>query len=88
MRGVSADVGWFFSFPGRESKANDQNSKNVPSRATRPTFATESHEKRLSTSKQYRLISERQKRFLDRHPEYLEAARRKAEEASGSRCGS
>jgi hypothetical protein len=44
MRGVSADVGWFFSFPGRESKANDQNSKNVPSRATRPTFATESHQ--------------------------------------------
>jgi hypothetical protein len=46
MRGVSADVGWFFSFPGRESKANDQNSKNVPSRATRPTFATESAPKR------------------------------------------
>jgi hypothetical protein len=26
-------------------------------------------------SKQYRLISERQNQFLDRHPEYLEAAR-------------
>jgi hypothetical protein len=46
------------------------------------------HEKRLSTSKQYRLISERQNRFLDRHPEHLETARRKAEEAGGSRCGS
>jgi hypothetical protein len=47
---VSADVGWFFSFPGRESKANDQNSKNVPSRATRPTFATESGVMRTSAS--------------------------------------
>jgi len=47
------------------------------------------HEKRLSTSKQYRLISERAKnRFLDRHPDYLEAARREAEEAGGLRCGS
>jgi hypothetical protein len=30
MRGVSADVGWFFSFPGRESKANDQTQRMSP----------------------------------------------------------
>jgi hypothetical protein len=37
--------------------------------------------------RQYRLVRERQNRFLDAHPEYLEAAQRKAE-ADGSRCGS
>jgi hypothetical protein len=46
------------------------------------------HEKRLLKSRQYRLIRERQNRFLAAHPEYLEAARRKAEEAGGLRCGS
>src|SRR5262249_3191400 len=44
------------------------------------------HEKRLSTSKQYRLISERQNWFLDRHPEYLErpGARRRRLVARGA----
>jgi len=30
------------------------------------------HEKRLPSSKQYRLICERRNRFLDSHPEYLD----------------
>jgi hypothetical protein len=37
-------------------------------------------EKRLSSSVQCRLIRERQDRFLDAHPERLEAVRRKVEE--------
>jgi hypothetical protein len=36
------------------------------------------HEKRLRTSRQYRLIRERQNRFLHAHPQYLEAVKRKA----------
>ncbi|HVI64716.1 MAG TPA: hypothetical protein VM910_19335 [Bradyrhizobium sp.] len=45
-------------------------------------------EKRLPTSRQSRLIRQRQNRFLAAHPEYLEAARRKAEEADGAQRGS
>jgi hypothetical protein len=45
------------------------------------------HETRLLKSRQYRLIRERQNRFLAAHPEYLEAARRKAEEADGAQRG-
>jgi len=39
-------------------------------------------EKRLPWSRQHQLIRERQNRFLEVHPEYLEAARRRAEEAA------
>jgi len=46
------------------------------------------HEKRLSPSKRYQLICARRSRFLDAHPEYLAAVRRKVEEADGTNCGS
>jgi len=45
-------------------------------------------EKQLSSSARWRLISERQDRFLAAHPERLEAVRRKAEDADGAKRGS
>jgi hypothetical protein len=45
------------------------------------------HEGRLSSARQHQLIRERQNRFLNTHPELLETARRKAEQADGSQRG-
>jgi hypothetical protein len=42
MRGVSVDGGGLSVFPEGKAKPTIKNSKNGPSRATRPTFATES----------------------------------------------
>jgi hypothetical protein len=41
------------------------------------------HERRLSEAKRCRLIRERQRRYLDSHPERLQAVRRKVAEADG-----
>src|ERR1700745_2837851 len=46
MRGVSVDGGGLSVFPEGKAKPTIKNSKNGPSRATRPTFATESEVKR------------------------------------------
>src|SRR6201982_1824029 len=48
MRGVSVDGGGLSVFPEGKAKPTIKNSKNGPSRAPRPTFATESGEDRTT----------------------------------------
>ncbi|HWX33510.1 MAG TPA: hypothetical protein VNZ53_39535, partial [Steroidobacteraceae bacterium] len=51
MRGVSVDGGGLSVFPEGKAKPTIKNSKNGPSRATRPTFATESQDKRTAADR-------------------------------------
>jgi hypothetical protein len=61
MRGVSVDGGGLSVFPEGKAKPTIKNSKNGPSRATRPTFATESGEDRttFARSELYRFCHKR-----------------------------